>query len=202
MPIRTNRGRTAVYRRLWGWPLRSPRHLATAVVLFLALVGVVGIVIPQALGRRSAAGPATTTSTTGPTSAGGNQIGVLPTVTTSPLPTKAPSPTPAGTSVPVDTNARLVADMWIDAYANFTPGKTTKEQWLEGLKGVTADELFPRLQSVEPANVPVVIDQAVTPARSFADSAEFEAKLESGKLVVTVARLPEGWRVQKYTKVG
>ncbi|GAA3459594.1 hypothetical protein ACFFSW_29345 [Saccharothrix longispora] len=202
MPIRTNRGRTAVYRRLWGWPLRSPRHLATALILFFALVVVVGFVIPNALGPRSTANPAgTTTPATGATSRG-NQIGVLPTVTTSPLPTKAPSPTPAGTSVPVDPNARLVADGWIDAYSDYQPGKTTKEQWLDGLKAFTADELFPRLQSVEPANVPVVIDQAVTAAKSFPDSAEFEAKLESGKLVVTVARLPEGWRVQKYTKVG
>ena len=38
MPIRTNRGRAAVYRRLWGWPLRSPRHLIGLVVVVLALV--------------------------------------------------------------------------------------------------------------------------------------------------------------------
>jgi hypothetical protein len=37
MPIRTNRGRAAVYRKLWAWPLRSPRHLAMAAFALAVL---------------------------------------------------------------------------------------------------------------------------------------------------------------------
>lgn len=201
MPIRTNRGRTAVYRRLWGWPLRSPRHLVAAIVGFLALVAAISIVIDNAVGARS--GPvAGTTSTTATASGGGNQVGVLPTATSTPLPTKAPSPTPAGTTAPVNPTAALTADAWIDAFSRFEPGKTTKEKWLEGLKPHTSEELFPRLESIDPVNVPVVIDQPVKAVKSFTDSVEFEAALEDGKLVVTVAKLPEGWRVHEYDKVG
>lgn len=41
MPVRTNRGRAAVYRKLWAWPLRSLRRLmmtgAVLIVLGLAI---------------------------------------------------------------------------------------------------------------------------------------------------------------------
>ncbi|MFJ6669500.1 hypothetical protein ACIQMJ_00160 [Actinosynnema sp. NPDC091369] len=202
MPIRTNRGRAAVYRRLWGWPLRSPRHLVTTIVGVVVVVTTISVVIPNAIKPRPGGGTAGTTSTATTGSGGGNQVGVLPTVTSTPLPTKAPSPTAAPSSAPVNANAQLVADMWVDAFGAFQPGKTTKEKWLSGLKPHTSDELFPRLESVEPANVPVVIDQPVKPIKSFTDSAEFEAQLEDGKLVVTVVKLPEGWRVHEFDKVG
>src|SRR5437016_5086525 len=46
MPIRTHRGRAAVYRRLWGWPLRSPKHLVFAVLLFAAVATGIGLLLP------------------------------------------------------------------------------------------------------------------------------------------------------------
>jgi cell division septation protein DedD len=202
MPIRTNRGRAAVYRRLWGWPLRSPKHLVATIVGVIVLVTTISVVIPNAVKPRSTGSQGATTSTTQTITSGGNQVGVLPSATATPLPTKAPSPTAAPSSAPVNTNAQLVADMWVDAFGSFEPGKTTKEKWLEGLKPHTSDELFPRLASIEPANVPVVIDQPVKAVKSFTDSAEFEARLEDGKLVVTVVKLPEGWRVHEFDKVG
>ncbi|MFT7840859.1 hypothetical protein Q5530_32380 [Saccharothrix sp. BKS2] len=203
MPIRTNRGRTAVYRRLWGWPLRSPRHLAVAIIGFAALVAAAGIVIDNAVGTRPGTGPRSAATSTTAASGAGNQVGVLPPArTTTPLPTKAPSPTPQGTTVPVNPNAQLVADMWVDAFASFEPGRTSKEQWLAGLQPHTSNEVFPQLESVDPVEVPVVIDQPVTPVKSFTDSVEFEAALEDGKLYVVVVRLPEGWRVHKFDKVG
>ncbi|WP_033442685.1 hypothetical protein [Saccharothrix sp. NRRL B-16314] len=203
MPIRTNRGRAAVYRRLWGWPLRSPKHLVATIVGVTVLVTTISVVIPNAVNQRSAGGQGgATTSTTRSVAGGGNQVGVLPSTTSTPLPTKAPSPTAAPSSAPVNANAQLVADMWVDAFGSFEPGKTTKDKWLADLKPHTSEELFPRLESIEPANVPVVIDQPVKAVKSFTDSAEFEARLEDGKLVVTVVKLPEGWRVHEFDKVG
>ncbi|ROP38297.1 hypothetical protein [Saccharothrix texasensis] len=202
MPIRTNRGRTAVYRRLWGWPLRSPRHLITSIVGVFVVVTTISVVIPNAIKPPPRGGTAGTTSTVTTGSSGGNQVGVLPTATSTALPTKAQSPTAAPSSAPVNSNAAAVATAWVDAFSRFEPGKTTKEQWLDGLDRWTADEVFPRLQSVEPANVPVVLDKTVRTIKSFTDSAEFEAKLEEGKLIVTVAKLPEGWVVTDWTKVG
>lgn len=202
MPIRTNRGRAAVYRRLWGWPLRSPRHLVASIVGVTVLVTTISVVIPNAIKPRQGGGTAGTTSTVVTGGSGGNQVGVLPTATSTALPTKAPSPTAAPTSAPVNPNAQLVADMWVDAFSAYQPGKTTKEQWLAGLEEYTSNEVFPRLASVDPVNVPVVIDQPVKAIKSSTKSAEFEAPLEEGKLIVTVAELPEGWVVTKWTKVG
>ena len=202
MPIRTNRGRTAVYRRLWGWPLRSPRHLVASIVGVTVLVTTISVVIPNAIKPRPGGGTAGTTSTGVTGGSGGNQVGVLPTATSTRLPTKAPSPTAAPTSAPVNPNAQLVADMWVDAFGAYEPGKTTKEQWLAGLKPHTSNEKFPAMESVDPANVPAVIDQPVKAIKSFTESAEFEAQLKDGKLIVTVAKLPEGWVVTDWTKVG
>ncbi|GAA1306737.1 hypothetical protein [Saccharothrix xinjiangensis] len=203
MPIRTNRGRTAVYRRLWGWPLRSPRHLAMAIIGFAAVVAATSVLIDNAVGPGKGRGPAATAPSTTVASGAGNQVGVLPPPRTStPLPTKAPSPTPGGATVPVNPNAQLVADMWVDAFSDFEPGRTTKERWLEGLRPHTSNEVFPQLESVDPVDVPVVIDQPVKAVKSFTDSVEFEAPLEDGKLYVVVVRLPEGWKVHKFDKVG
>ncbi|KOX17292.1 hypothetical protein ADK67_38780 [Saccharothrix sp. NRRL B-16348] len=201
MPIRTNRGRAAVYRRLWGWPLRSPRHLVASIVGVTVLVTTISVVIPNAIKPQPTGSTAGTTSTV-VTGGNGTQVGVLPTVTSTALPTKAQSPTAAPSSAPVNPNAQLVADMWVDAFSAFQPGKTTKEQWLAGLKPHTSNEKFPALESVDPANVPAVIDEPVKAIKSFTASAEFEARLEDGKLIVTVAKLPEGWVVTDWTKVG
>jgi len=200
MPIRTNRGRTAVYRRLWGWPLRSPRHLVMTIVLLVAAITTTGVVADRVVGARStAAGPTTTTA---PVAPGGNQVGVLPSAgTTSPLPTKAPSPTAAPSSAPVTPDAQLVAESWIEAWLDH-PAGVTNAKWLEGLEPWTSDELLPTLRSVDPANVPKEIKGRVTASRSTTDSVDFEADLETGKLVLTVAKLPEGWRVHKYSRVG
>ncbi|MEU4807323.1 hypothetical protein [Actinosynnema sp. NPDC023587] len=203
MPIRTNRGRTAVYRRLWGWPLRSPRHLIATVVGVVALVATSSIVVDRVVGSRPTTAAGTTTTSTRPVAPGtGNQIGVLPpTGTTTPLPTKAPSPTASATSAPVTADAQLVAESWIDAWLNH-PAGMTNAKWLAGLKPWTSDELLPTLQSVDPANVPKEIKSPVKASRSTTDSVDFEADLETGKLVLTVAKLPEGWRVHKYSRVG
>ena len=47
MPIRTHRGRTAVYRRFWGWPVRSPKHLAGTLLALVAIGLGLGRVLPD-----------------------------------------------------------------------------------------------------------------------------------------------------------
>ncbi|MEJ2857408.1 MULTISPECIES: hypothetical protein [unclassified Saccharothrix] len=203
MPIRTNRGRAAVYRRLWGWPLKSPTHLVATIVGVIAVVATVSIVVDKALGeKKTGAGGVVVTTTARPQSSGGNQIGVLPSAgTTSPLPTKAPSPTNSAPSAPVSADAQLVAESWIDAWLNHPPG-ITNAKWLQGMERWTSKELLPTLQSVDPQNVPKELKSEVKAKNATTDSVDFEADLETGKLVVTVAKLPEGWRVHKYSRVG
>src|SRR3569833_4694947 len=85
MPIRTNRGRAAVYRRLWGWPLRSPRHLMGTLVFLAILVTALGIVLPKAVGKPQAKASPTTGTTTSVTA---TAPGVAAPVPTSNLPTR------------------------------------------------------------------------------------------------------------------
>ncbi|GGP61533.1 hypothetical protein [Saccharothrix coeruleofusca] len=202
MPIRTNRGRAAVYRRLWGWPLRSPNHLVATIVGFAALVATLSVVLPNTVGSKSATPPAGGSTPAAPPPSG-NQIGVLPSVTSSPLPTKAPSPTtpPPSSAVQLPGDVQLTAENWVDAWVDHPPG-TSNEQWLKGLEPWTSKELLPTLQSVDPANVPNEIKGPITRTGATTDSADFEAALETGKLVLTVVKLPEGWRVHKYSRVG
>lgn len=203
MPIRTNRGRAAVYRRLWGWPLRSPNHLVIAIVVFAGVVFALGIIVPNAVsGSKGARQGATGTGVSSP--AGQGQVGVLPTTSAStPLPTKAQSPTAAPPSAAPDVNAQLVADAWALAWVNHPKGITT-DKWVDGLKELTTDELLPNLRSVDPANVPDELKGPVKLVESHPNSAKYEVDLENGKLVMTVVKRPEpeGWRVHEYTRVG
>ena len=77
MPIRTNRGRAAVYRRLWGWPLRSPRHLAASIIIFVVVVVALGVLIPKVLDRKPA-GQTTAGGTPTSSQSQGTQVGQLP----------------------------------------------------------------------------------------------------------------------------
>ena len=101
MPIRTNRGRAAVYRRLWGWPLRSPRHLAASIIIFVVLVVTLGVIIPKVLDRKAtdpSAGRADLDVVAG------TQVGQLPCSSGVSLPTKRRRPrTPRGRARPPPT---------------------------------------------------------------------------------------------------
>lgn len=198
MPIRTNRGRAAVYRRLWGWPLRSPNHLIATIVGFAVLVFVLSFVVPN-LGKGSnAAGPQTgvgTTSTEG-------QVGVLPSgVPSISLPTKAPPPSSNPPTAAPDDDAQLIADTWAMAWS-IHPAGITNEQWLAKLKGSTTDELLPRMASVDPVQLPDGgLDGPVTPRESHTDSAVYVVGLKAGgKLVMTLVKRTEGWRVHQFSR--
>ena len=204
MPIRTNRGRAAVYRRLWGWPLRSPNHLVVAIVVFAVAVFAISVIVPNAVSGSKGAKQGTTTGTGVSPSSGPGQVGVLPPASTStPLPTKAPSPVATPSSAPPAADAVLVADLWADAFITH-PAGITNEKWVEKLEPYTTDELLPRLKSVEPSLAPSELKSPLKVTASHAESVSFEADLESGKLVMTVVKrpAPEGWRVHEYTRVG
>lgn len=204
MPIRTNRGRAAVYRRLWGWPLRSPNHLVVAIVAFAVLVFAISFIVPQAVSGGSKGAQQGGTAGSGSPTSGPGQVGVLPTTSAStPLPTKEPSPTATPSSAAPDPNAQLVAENWALAWVNHPKG-ITSEKWVDGLKEYTTDELLPNLRSVDPANVPSELKGQIKLVESHPNSAKFEVDLENGKLVMTVVKRadPEGWRVHEYTRAG
>src|SRR4051812_34416773 len=130
MPIRTNRGRVAVYRRLWGWPMRSPRHLIATVLVVFAFVLTIGLIFPRLTG--SGGGSAGASASLGPDAgvtqpavAGGPGGGAAPggQTTNSPgpttsLPTRLSTPPQTPTSAPPAQQALDVANTWAKAWVN------------------------------------------------------------------------------------
>ncbi|MEV6609242.1 hypothetical protein [Kutzneria sp. NPDC051319] len=201
MPIRTNRGRSAVYRKLWGWPLRSPRHLITFVIIVVALGIVVASVIPKAPSSGSAQ-PAgdTTTDSAGAT---GSSSGQSPTTTTTTAQTRLTSPLLNPTPAPPSPQALDVALKWVKAWVNH-PAGITAQQWLDQLKPYTTDEFLPQMGSVDPANVPATkVTGAAVSVDSTTSSVVADVSTDGGTIQVTVITTPsQGWRVSKYDKAG
>ena len=198
MPIRTNRGRAAVYRRLWGFPLRSPRHLAGTVVVIAALIIAIGIAVPQLLGHRGGGAPAQTTGGQG----GSESVptpGSGPDSTTGPFSTRLTAPLVQPSSAAPNPEALNVAKLWAQAWVNH-PAGMTQAQWLDGLRPYTTDEyLASKMSTVDPANVPAT---AVTgePAvvSSYTGSVQVVIPTDGPKLSITVSRTDAGWRVSEY----
>lgn len=195
MPIRTNRGRTAVYRRLWGWPLRSPRHLVASIIIFALLVVAIGVVIPKLLDRQ----PRTPVATGPSTSVQPNQVGQLPSSGVS-LPTKLPPPTNAASAAPVSADAQVVAELWAEAWVRPPPDNDVNK-WLAELRPYTTEEFLAQMATTDPKNAPDRFDKA-TAKRSTVSSADFELDTDLGKVVITLIKLSPSneWRVNGNTK--
>jgi hypothetical protein len=209
MPIRTNRGRAAVYRRLWGWPMRSPRHLAVLVFVVAALVLAAGIVVPRLTGSgdnasgaaaESSNNTSTTSSAPGATSTPGAPGVNDP--TSGSLQTRITSPPVTPTSAPPAQEALDVADSWARAWVDH-PAGITNEQWLAKLRPFTDEEYLVEMATVEPANiVATTVTGQPAAVESFTSSVKVKISTDDGDLLITVIDTPDGWRVSFYEQVG
>jgi hypothetical protein len=210
MPIRTNRGRAAVYRKLWGWPMRSPTHLVVLLVVVAVLVIAIGITIPQLTGSNSA-GSGASAETTGQTT---TENGTEEPGTTdeqpasgsqgsadSSLPTRITSPPQSPTSAPPEPAALDVAEQWGRAWVNHPEG-TTVEEWLNGLRPFTDEEYMVELATVDPENVPSTeVTGPPEPTESFTSSLTVRLPTDGATLALTLISTPQGWRVSSYEQV-
>lgn len=200
MPIRTNRGRAAVYRRLWGWPLRSPRHLVVALVALVVVAISVAVVTTRLSGAgedhlASAGGTGVNITAEAPTTintlgGSGAQSPAITTEASPPTPMSA-QPAPAALSV---------IQTWGRAWVNHPPGMTTAE-WLDQLKPYTTDEFLPVMSSVNIANIDATeITGPPQPTKSYVGSLEALLPTNAGQLDITVVDTPQGWQVSQYTE--
>lgn len=196
MPIRTHRGRAAVYRRFWGWPLRSPKHLAVAVVGFAVIATVVGLALPSA--------PASRTRTEIHNGSSQRSYPERPpqqVVTDSSPPTFSVPQTPPPPAPPNPAGLAAV-EAWGRQWVNHPPG-ITGQQWLAGLRPYTTDEYLTVMSSIDPANVPATaITARATATASTASSMQVRLPTNAGDIQVLVVSTPQGWRVAGYNKVG
>ncbi len=203
MPIRTNRGRAAVYRRLWGWPLRSPRHLIGAIVG----IAVLAIAIAIGLNRIHAPSPShtATTSASSSTQAPAGSAPSTSVNTNAPPRTNSNEPstrlsTPPETpvSAPASPQALQVVQAWGDAWVNH-PVNMTNQQWLAQLQPYTEPEILAQLASVDLTNIPAT--QVTGPASaitSYTSSVVALLPTNGGNLQITVVSTPQGWQVSDY----
>jgi hypothetical protein len=199
MPIRTNRGRAAVYRRLWGWPLRSPKHLASACIVLAILVIGLGIVLPQTLGNKVAPTPADpfgASPSSSPRTAAG--IPITSSATTSSLPTRLSAPLLTPSPSAPSPDGLKVAKQWATAFVTHPDG-ITNAQWQDGLRPFTTEEGMTETKEVEPGNIPAteVIGEPRA-VKSFSKSLEAEVSTNGPTLVITVVDTGSGWRVSHY----
>ncbi|MCP3801169.1 hypothetical protein NLX83_18065 [Allokutzneria sp. A3M-2-11 16] len=195
MPIRTNRGRTAVYRRLWGWPLRSPTHFVISLVIVVAAATGVGLLLPDPPPEQDL--PQAQTSTSRPSNGGGSTPGsssTAPRITTNPL----AAPVPAAPAA----EALTVAEAWTKAFVTHPDG-ITAQQWLAALRPHSTEEQMAVLGTVDPANVPATaVTGKPTAGNSTTSSVEVTVPTDKGAIKLYVIRVPEqGWRVSYYTPV-
>src|SRR6266511_4337156 len=211
MPIRTNRGRVAVYRKLWGWPMRSPRHLLATGLVVLAVVLTVGLIVPKLTGSDHATGAAATLGGSAPTStqagpggapgapgaaAGGQTTRTPP--PSSAMTTRLTAPIQTPTPAPPAQQALDVASLWAKAWVNHPQG-ITNEQWRDGMRPYTTEEQLAVMSTVDPANVPATAVTGDPVAKSsYTTSVEATIATNGGTLSITVISTPQGWRVSYY----
>ncbi|GAA0895175.1 hypothetical protein [Pseudonocardia zijingensis] len=197
MPIRTPHGRSAAYRAIWAWPLRSPLRLAITTLVVVVVVAGATFAI-GALGLRPAAGPAGTAA--GPATSAERRPGVPTTPTPTALP-PVPELTPTQLPLSAAPDAAVeVAARWAAAWVR-PRVDTTAEEWLEGLRSTTTDEYLGVLARVDPGNIPAtrVIGEP-RPVRVAPRSVQVEVPTDALKLLVLVVRTEDGWRVNGYDR--
>lgn len=199
MPIRTNRGRAAVYRRLWGAPLRSPKHLIATVAVVAALLTAIGFLVPKLVpGTNQPAGFNGAASSTSATATPSEEDPAATSLLPSPSETRLTKSPLTPTSAPPDPEAIAVAEKWARAWVDHPKGISTKE-WLKGLKPYTTEEYLGVMESVDPANVPA--DKVTGEPEvfvSYTSSVDVDVPTDGPTIRITVVSTDSGWRVANY----
>jgi hypothetical protein len=201
-----------VYRRLWGWPMRSPRHLIATIVVIGAVVITIGLFVPKLTGTSTPQGAATNTGSTSSAARGtpgsqGSGGAAGPTegqqTTSAPpsdLPTRQTAPAQTPTSAPPAPKALEIATLWAKAWVTHPQG-ITSEQWLNSLRPYSEEELITVMSTVDPANIPATeVTGPATAIVSYTTSVEASLPTNGGTLSITVISTPQGWKVAHYEK--
>jgi hypothetical protein len=210
MPIRTDRGRAVIYRRIWGWPLRSPRRLTLAVLL--AAVAGLGIALLTSLDgsrdprpapdRTGAPAQQTTVGSPSPTPrrpSPSTPARPGPVAATSAAPTPVSPPSTVGGSNDATQVARAFAAWWV----THPPG-TTSQQWAAQLAPFVVPEYLATLESIDPSTIPAsAVTGPPTVHPTSPTVAEATVPTDAGALRLVLLAQPDGtWRVRSYGRAG
>jgi hypothetical protein len=190
MPIRSPHGRSAAYRALWQWPLRSPARLV------LTALGVVALVVAATIGIGATNGSVSLPVGARPTPSAAAVAPPEP-VLLPPVPELEPTTLPVSAA---PAAALQVASRWARAWVR-PPDGTTAARWLDGLRSTTTDEYLGVLAGVDPGNIPATKVTGAAKAVSVSPrSLRVQVPTDTLTLVITVVDTDTGWRVSGYDR--
>ena len=191
MPIRSPHGRSAAYRALWQWPLRSPARLA------LTAIGVLAVLVAATIGIGMTNGSVGLPVGARPTSSGATPVAPPEPVLLPPVRELEPTTLPVSAA---PAAALQVASRWARAWVR-PPDGTTAAKWLDGLRSTTTDEYLGVLSGVDPGNIPATKVTGAAKAVSVAPrSLRVQVPTDALTLVITVVDTDTGWRVSGYDR--
>ncbi len=191
MPIRSPHGRSAAYRALWQWPLRSPARLA------LTAIGVLVVLVAATIGIGMTNGSVGLPVGARPTSSAATPLAPPEPVLLPPVPELEPTTLPVSAA---PAAALQVASRWARAWVR-PPDGTTAAKWLDGLRSTTTDEYLGVLSGVDPGNIPATKVTGAAKAVSVAPrSLRVQVPTDALTLVITVVDTDTGWRVSGYDR--
>jgi len=189
MPIRSPHGRSAAYRALWQWPLRSPARLA------LTAIGVLAVLVGATIGIGMTNGSVALPVGARPTPSAAAPVAPPEPVLLPPVPELEPTTLPVSAA---PAAALQVASRWARAWVR-PPDGTTAAKWLDGLRSTTTDEYLGVLSGVDPGNIPATRVTGAAKAVSVAPrSLRVQVPTDALTLVITVVDTDTGWRVSGY----
>ena len=191
MPIRSPHGRSAAYRALWQWPLRSPARLA------LTVIGVLAVLVAATIGIGMTNGSVALPVGARPTPSAAAPVAPPEPVLLPPVPELEPTTLPVSAA---PAAALQVASRWARAWVR-PPDGTTAAKWLDGLRSTTTDEYLGVLSAVDPGNIPATKVTGAAKAVSVAPrSLRVQVPTDALTLVITVVDTDTGWRVSGYDR--
>ena len=191
MPIRSPHGRSAAYRALWQWPLRSPARLA------LTAIGVLAVLVAATIGIGMTNGSVALPVGARPTPSAAAPVAPPEPVLLPPVPELEPTTLPVSAA---PAAALQVASRWARAWVR-PPDGTTAAKWLDGLRSTTTDEYLGVLSAVDPGNLPATKVTGAAKAVSVSPrSLRVQVPTDAVTLVITVVDTDTGWRVSGYDR--
>ena len=191
MPIRSPHGRSAAYRALWQWPLRSPARLV------LTAIGVLALLVAATIGIGMTNGSVGLPVGARPTPSAATPVAPPEPVLLPPVPELDPTTLPVSAA---PAAALQVASRWARAWVR-PPDGTTAARWLDGLRSTTTDEYLGVLSAVDPGNIPATKVTGAAKAVSVAPrSLRVQVPTDALTLVITVVDTDTGWRVSGYDR--
>jgi len=191
MPIRSPHGRSAAYRALWQWPLRSPARLA------LTAIGVLAVLVGATIGIGMTNGSVALPVGARPTPSAAAPVAPPEPVLLPPVPELEPTTLPVSAA---PAAALQVASRWARAWVR-PPDGTTAAKWLDGLRSTTTDEYLGVLSAVDPGNIPATKVTGAAKAVSVSPrSLRVQVPTDTLTLVITVVDTDTGWRVSGYDR--